>query len=209
MLGIVIACTSGFNLSSEYDNRVELSIDFTEEFDIKDVEEISKSVFEAKNVLKVEYADSFKTGAIIKLKTADEEQIINLEEKLKEKYASFKTEDVENEEDEHNHEQANTIAMETRIPKANVYDLIKIYIKPIIITTILSVLLLAIVFRKLGFIKSVIMPICIIIIVNALYVSAFAILRIPVSEYAIAIWAFIYAFSIVGTTLYLKKKANN
>lgn len=151
----------------------------------------------------IDYSNEFKDGIIITTKSISDEQITELKNKIKAKYSSFNNKTNEENEDEHNHEE--NIISTIDVPNVNIYDLIKIYIKPIIITTIITLVFLAIIFRKSGIVKSVIIPIILILGLNALYISAIAILRIPVSEYIISIGIFVYAISLIITTLYTKK----
>jgi len=90
------------------------------------------------------------------------------------------------------------------MPDVHVNDLVKSYIKPLAITFVITLIALAIIFRKLGIVKSLVIPAIIIIGVNALYISVVSILRIPVNEYAISGFIFVYAMSLIGTALYTK-----
>ncbi len=90
------------------------------------------------------------------------------------------------------------------MPDVHVNDLVKSYIKPLAITFVITLIALAIIFRKLGIVKSLVIPAIIIIGVNALYISVVSILRIPVNEYAISGFIFVYAMSLIGTAWYTK-----
>lgn len=50
------------------------------------------------------------------------------------------------------------------------------------------------------------MPIGLIAAINAIYVSAIAILRLPVNEYIISIGVLVYVISLATPVLYLKSK---
>ena len=71
----------------------------------------------------VSYTDEFNDTVSIRVDSISDEQLSSLKEKLQEKY-SF--EDIEN----------NVIAI--NVPSVNVYDLVKVYIAPMIIALILS-----------------------------------------------------------------------
>lgn len=118
---------------------------------------------------------------MITVKTVTDEQKENLESKLEQKYTSLKLEEQEGEE-AHIHE----IVRVTHMPKINLYDLVKSYIKPVAITLIVSIITLGIFFRKLGIVKGVVLPLCLIILINGTYISSIAITRIPVNEYVIS-----------------------
>lgn len=196
----MIIYTNGFNLSFNYSKSKRLTVAFTESFDLEDVRQIAKEVFNEKE-MKVDYVDDFKDGITVNLKEASSEEIKKFEEKLKEKYTFTGINDHEEVEgEEHNH----TLVQELNIPSVDTLDLVKIYVKPVAITSGLTILLIAIVFRKLGFVKSVLLPVCIILGINAIYISVIAITRIPLSEYTIAVGIFVYTLSLISAVIYEK-----
>lgn len=142
---------------------------------------MAKEIF-GENNYKVEYTNNFEDEVMITVESVTDEQKENLENKLEEKYTSLKTEEYTEGEDVHTHE----IIRVTHMPKVNVYDLVKSYIKPIIISLIASVIVFGIFFRKLGVLKGAVLPILLIILINGVYVSVVAITRIPVNEYVIS-----------------------
>lgn len=95
------------------------------------------------------------------------------------------------------------------MPEIDAHDLVKSYIKPIAITFVITLIVLAIIFRKSGIVKSLVIPAIIIICVNALYISVVSILRIPVNEYVTSGFIFVYAMSLIGTALYTKSISKN
>ncbi|MDE5830436.1 MAG: hypothetical protein K2H53_01805, partial [Clostridia bacterium] len=128
-----------------------------------------------------------------------DEQTKTFEDKLKEKYNSFSK----------NSEKDTNIVEIIDMPSVNAYDLVREYIKPIAITFIITVIILWVLFRKLGWVKALVIPACIIIVINALYISVISILRIPVNEYAISIGLVVYAVSLIGTACYTKIISEN
>ncbi len=95
------------------------------------------------------------------------------------------------------------------MPEIDARDLVKLHIKPIAITFVITLIVLAIMFRKSGMIKALLIPTIVIICVNALYVSIVSILRIPVNEYVASGFIFVYAMSLIGTALYTKTISKN
>lgn len=165
-----------------------------ESFEIKDIEEIAKEVF-GDIEYTVSYKNKFEAGVFINVKEVSDEQISNLENKLIDKY-QFEKEDED-------------IVKVIDMPSVDIYDLIKLYIEPVIITAVVTILFLTIVFRKLGIVKALIVPICLIIGITGIYISGVAILRIPVSEYIIGVGVFVYTMSLVIATLYGKYMKSN
>lgn len=180
-------------MSFELGNVKKLNIHFQEKFELNDIDVIVKEVLENEDY-QVTYANRFEDTAVITVKEISQEQITKIEEKLKEKYSSFS--------------ESENITQLIEVPSAKAIDLVIEYIKPLIITTVAVIILLAILFRKQGILKCFVLPLAFILGINAFYISVIAILRIPVSEYLVAVGMFVYCLSLIGTTLYMKSKAN-
>ncbi len=201
-IGAFIICTNGFNLSTEYGASKKLNIAFRESFELVDVENIAKEVLGEDDIYKIDYLDTFESIVTITAKGATDEEIATLESKLKEKYKTFINE--EDDDEEHDHEDETEFVQVFDIPKVNSFDLVKDYIKPMIITSIVVIAFLAIVFRKLGLLKALGLPIEIVIGVIAAYTSIIAIIRIPLNEYVVAFGIFLYGLSLIIVTIYMK-----
>lgn len=201
VIGAVMAVTMGFNMSSDYGTTRRLVTDYRESFEIADVENIAKDVFKDK-VEKVQFIDRFEAGTMVTVSSCTDEEIETFEAKLKEKYPTFNLkQDTENEEEE-----TNKVVTVIEMPEVSVYDLIKGYIKPLIIVTVTTLVFFAVVFRKFGIVKSALLPALAIIGACAFYVAIVAILRIPVNEYTIGVGLVVYALSLMGTAICLKNK---
>ncbi len=197
-IGAFIGYRNGFNLGKDYEASKKLTIQFAENFEIADIETMAKEVL-GDNIYKVEYLNEFKSDAVITVKDVSDEQVDNLENKLKEKYATFKNE--EEIEESHIHE----IIQVIDVPAIEAYDLVKVYINPIIITAILSIICMIILFYKKGIVKVVVTSLCGVIGIPAVYASAVAILRLPLNEWTISGGILIYMISVFGTMIYLKE----
>lgn len=199
---MVIIVTSGFNLGLEYGKSKRIRVDFKEEFKIEDIENMAKETFENSKI-KVKYTNEFKSGVIILGDNITDEKAEEFEAKLKGKYASFN--DIEgNEENTEETKTENKIVQVISIPNANLYDVVKVYIKPVVIITISCIIIMAVAFRKLGIVKALGIPVASILGINLMYVSTVAILRIPVSEYIISLGVFVYIISLMLSVLFSK-----
>ena len=187
--GLVMIFTKGFNLGDEYGQYTMINIYMTDPSNIEDVRQIADEVIEGD--FTVSYTDEFNDTASIKVKSITDEQVSSLKEKLKAKY-SF--EDVDN----------NVIAI--NVPSANLYDLVKVYIAPIIIALALSLIYFVIAFRKLGIVKALLTPIITVVGIEALYISVIAIFRIAVTEYLIPIGILLFILTLLGNAIYLKSQ---
>ena len=197
MHGIVVCATTGLRQGTNYEASQKIFVEFKENFEKSDIEEISKEIF-GEDKYKVDYIDKFKAGVIISVQDITNEQKENLENKLKEKYTSFK--DEENAE-EHNH---NEILYKIEMAETKSYDIVRDYIKPMIIVAIVTIVFFSVVFRKIGIVKSVVIPAIIILGINALYISIIAITRLPINEYIVTGETFVYGMSLILTCIYTK-----
>lgn len=145
---MIISITSGFNFGFEYGAAKRIRVDFKESFEIEDVKTIAKETFE-NNEFKIDYADDFKSGIVIFAKDLTDEQVSAFENKLKERYTSFLDTVGETE-----GEEEREIISSVDVPDVKLKDILSIYVKPIIITTIVVILFLAIMFIKQGIINS-------------------------------------------------------
>ncbi len=139
------------------------------------------------------YIDEFEDTISIKAKGISDENLENMEKQLKEKYEI--AEDIDN-----------MVVVET--PASSVYDLVKVYILPVIVTFAIALIYYVVAFRKLGIVKALVEPAVTIIVIGALYVSIIAICRIPVNEFTIPLGLLIYLLSLLGETIYLNEERN-
>ena len=188
-VGAVMANTMGFNKSLEYGDYTRILVYMNQKSNLDEINEIIKEVFDGKYELS--YTDEFKDTVSIKAQEISDEQITELENKLKEKY---KFEDNTN------------FMVPLNTASVGIHELIKDYIKPVAISFVIIILYYAIAYRKLGIVESVIEPCLGLIIINCLYVSIIAICRIPVNAYIISLGVFIYIMSILGVTMYMNSK---
>ena len=187
--GIIISITLGFNKGLEYGDFTRITVYMTEANALEDVKTIIEESFNGR--FEIAYTDEFNDTISVKARGISDEQLTEIKNKLVEKY-TFE-------------EEQNNISV-TNTGKVEMYDLIKNYIKPVIISFLIVVLYTSISYRKIGMVKSTLEPLIQIIIINALYVSALAIFRIPINEFTIPLGIFIYVMSILGIIIKLNNK---
>lgn len=190
VIGIIMICTLKFNIGLNYGEYTMLNIYMTTESNLEDVKQIVEENFDGK--YQAEYIDEFCDTVSIKLKDITEEELTNLQNKIKGKY--------EFEEDTQS-------ILVINVPAIRIIDLIKDYISPLIISLVIILIYYGIAFRKLGIYESIFKPALTVIIIGALYVSILAICRIPINEYIIPLGIFIYIISVLGVTLCLSNKS--
>lgn len=191
VVGIVMALTLKFNLSLDYGKYTCLNVYMNQESNLDDVRQIVEENYNGQ--YSVEYTDEFNDTITIKLKDATDDEITQIKDKLTEKY------EFEDETDN---------IIQINVPSIKIYDLIKDYIMPVLLSFVIIIVYFGIIYRKLGIYTAVIEPIITVIIAGALYVSILAICRIPINEYIVPIGIFIYIISVLGNTICLSNKKN-
>ena len=191
--GILMICLKGFNYSLLYSNVKRLNIYMDKEFNIEDVKTITNEVFGDKQV-KVQKANQFGTVVSIVTSEITEEEQNSLIEKINTKYEITLDKETD-------------IAL-MNIPQVRAWDLVKIYVSPLLTITLISIAYMALRFRKNGIIKSLIEPVVSLVLIMALYVSVVAIIRIPVNEFFVILGILIYILTIICNAMRLSKAEN-
>ena len=191
--GILMICLKGFNYSLLYSNVKRLNIYMDKEFNIEDVKTITNEVFGDKQV-KVQKANQFGTVVSIVTSEITEEEQNSLIEKINTKYEITLDKETD-------------IAL-MNIPQVRAWDLVKIYVSPLLTITLISIAYMALRFRKTGIIQSLIEPVVSLVLIMALYVSVVAIIRIPINEFFVILGILIYILTIICNAMRLSKAEN-
>ena len=180
LIGIIIIAICGFNVDYAYKNYYLVDIQIGQEFNINDIENITKEVF-GKQSVEIQKAGVYSDNVVIKVKEISEEQKNTLNTKINEKYSvENKVEDIE----------------VNYIPSYRLRDIIKPYIVPFISVTVVIFAYLAIRFRKLGIAKVLSQVAVLTTIAELLYISIIAITRYPINRVVLPIGIVIYMIII-------------
>lgn len=180
LAGISVICTTGFNLSLMYSNNKRIDVYIGKDFSLGDIKVIADEIFEGNKVLQTsELIDDY---ASVTVKDASEEQVNNFKTKISEKYNVS--------------EELQSIKT-TEVPSVNVIDVMKPYIFPIILVTLIATMYLAIRFREKNALKVCAKVISSLIIIEAVYLSIIAITRIPFNDLIMPIGLLIYIISLM------------
>lgn len=161
--GIVVVALKGINVSLVFQQHESISLLIGKQININEIQEICNEVFKNKKVVlkKVELFDD--SVSIIAQSITDEEKS-NLIQKVNEKYSTeFKVEDI-------------TIE---KISNVRVRDMVRPYILPIIISTVLIIIYMIIIFKNQKFVKIIGKIFEIILLTELALASIIAISRIP------------------------------
>lgn len=199
--GIAVVCTLGFEFDLNYSANKQISVYLGKEFEIKDIENIVKEVTGQKRVI-VQKVELYEDMASIKVKDITDEQVKQLNDKINEKY------ELQNklEEDLVVNENANVRGR----------SLIKPYIMPISISFVLVIVYFMIymvinykVGKKLNITKSLTKIVLAIVLVEAIYMSLIAIIRVPINRLTIPVAIAIYIVTTIIAMYKLEKKYRN
>lgn len=195
MIGAIVVAIMGFKFGAIYQShkRIEISID--KEYSVEDVTNIVKEVLPDEKVIKQDVENFDKDIAFI-VKNISKEQIKSLQEKINEKYELKDAKD--------------TVSV-VSVPHTKLSDIMKPYVKPLVISTIIIFIYLMIRFRKLGIANIALLTSLTTIRSQALYFSILAICRIPISKLTMPISLLIYIIivSLIAIKLgVMEKKVN-
>ena len=194
IVGITITAIMGLNVDVIYKTHEEVRVHIGKETNIKEIEAIAKEVFENKKIV-VSNIEEFNDLFLIKVESCSEEEIENLKQKVAEKY------EIEDKE---------TIITKNQIPNLRLRDLIKPYIMPeyympLLVSTALILVFMAVRFKNLGSIKVCIQTVLMIGIAELLLFSIIAITRYPVNRYVIPAGLVVYTGTIIITNMQFMK----
>lgn len=191
--GVIITATIGFNVGTKYSETTQISIKIGKEFDIKDVKTITNEVFKNQNV-QIQYVELYKDMVQITVKEASEEQIKTLNDKVNEKY------EITNELSD---------VLITRQANVKLRDIIKPYIMPIAIVSVITIIYTMIAFRKIGIWQVLYNTLMNMVAPQAILASFYAVTRLPINRLTEVIAILIFITSIVLNIILLNKEKEN
>lgn len=188
--GIVVVALKGFNVSLILEQHEAINVIVGKEININDIKQICGEVFKDKKVVLREI-DYFKDSININVESVTDEEKNELIKKINEKYGvELKVEDL------------NVIS----ISNVRIRDLIRPYIKPVIISVVLIIAYLVIRFRKENSLKLLGKLFGIIILTESVIASVIAITRIPITSIIINLMTVV---AVIELLVYINKLENN
>ena len=192
--GAVVVTIKGFNFDLKYELTDQVEMYIGKEFNNNDIKQIAKEVLQTDRVT-VQKVEMFEDMVMITAYNITEDQKNMMVEKIKEKY---ELQDIE----------ASDIVVNT-VPHTRARDIMKPYVIPMAITAIVTIIYLAIRFRKLGVAKIIGKTIAILMLTQLVLWSIFAIVGIPIGRFTIPLMLLIYIISMLGMTLTWEKELDN
>lgn len=183
--GIAIIATKGLNFGLEYQNSQKVELHLGKKVENKDIEKITKEIFGNQEVI-IEKIEVYEEDVSVTAAKITEEQKVQLITKINETFGI----EIKNEE----------IKVED-VSNVRGRDIIKPYVVPFMIVTLIILVYFMIRFYKLNSLKILAQTILVIVISQALLLSVIAIVRIPVGYITIPLVLFVYIISILAMTI--------
>lgn len=190
VIGIIMTFTVGLNFELKYQNAQKVQLFIGTEFNISDIKQITDEIFPEQEVI-IQKAREYEDVVNITTKEITEEQKNNIIAKINEKYGL---------------EDENGDIHIVTIPHERGRDIIKPYIIPFTIATLIIVAYMAIKYRKQGAIKVILKSVLTIIIMQITLLSIMAITRIPIGRVTIPLVLIVYILTLLGLTNYFEKR---
>lgn len=179
VVGTIIIFTKGLAYELKYQDSKKIEINLGKEFKEKEINEITKEVFGSQSVM-VQAIEVYKDAVSITTTEITEEQKAEIITKVNEKYGlELKFEDV-------------TIE---NISHTRGRDIIKPYIQPFTIVTIIILVYLVIRYNKLNVLEVLIQSIGIIFLAQLILLGIMAITRMPIGIFTIPTVLVVYVIS--------------
>ena len=188
--GLVVTFTVGFNFELKMQDAKKVELYLQKSFEISDIKNITNEVMLDQDVM-IQKVEVFEDSVSIVAKDITEEQKQQLIEKVNEKYQTEIS--------------ADSIEI-VNIPNTRGRDLIKPYIIPFAISSVLILTYMAIKYRKLGSLKTALKVVVTIIVSQALLFSLIAITRYPIGRLTIPMVIAVYLFTLLVITTKLEKQ---
>lgn len=190
IVGAVITATIGLNFDFRLQETKRIQLYLGKDFEIEDIKNIAKEVLENQEVM-VQKVEVYEDSVCITAKEITEEQKQNLVNKVNEKYELEISAD------------STEIAS---VPNLRGRDMVKPYIVPFIVSTAIILIYMAVRYRKLGVIKTILKVIGISIVAEATLLALIAITRIPVGRLTIPMVITVYLLTLIGLTTKFEKR---
>lgn len=193
LAGFVCIWLYRLNFTVSYAENVRLDVYIGKDYQIEEVKQIAKEVFPDQR-LQFQKIETFNDAIAITTDQATEEQVNTLKQKMKEKYT------IEEE----------SFLVKTQVPHLRGRDLIKPYLVPTAIITLLIIGYAGVRYMKLGAMATMFWLGIRLVVTQLVYLAIIGIFRLPIGNYtmpiAIAIYLITAMITITGYQNRLERK---
>ncbi len=190
IVGAIIISTVGLNYDLRHQKTKKIELYLGKKFETSDIREITNEVIPNTPVL-IQKVEVYEDSVSIIAKEITEEQKQNLVNKINEKYGTEISVD------------------ETEIkivPNTRGRDLVKPYILPFSIATIIILVYFCVRFIKIGSLKTLLKTIITLVVSQVVLLSIIAIFRIPVGRLTMPIVIIVYLLTLLLLTTKFEKQ---
>lgn len=189
--GIIFLAVKGFNKGIIYDSATRIECYIPSGYEKADIENITNETFSNKNV-KVQDIEKLNQIVSIKIKDYSEEELENFKTKISEKYEIDKDK---------------LEIYEIKIPTTRISTIVKPYVLPVSIVTVLSLVYIALRnIKSKEAVKKVIKVALTLVLVAGIYFSILVIAQIPINEYTMPIALMLYVLTLLIEVIKLNKE---
>ena len=185
ILGIIATVVWRTNFSLEYKEHITISVNLDKVYDEKEVKDLIKGVLGNKKIL-FRKIETFNDAFLVDVEEISDEEVASLEKALKEKY------EITDE---------TSILETTKVGHVRFRDIVKPYIIPTIIATLIIFAYVAIRYLNLGIFNIVFTLLIRLIVSEGVLFSIYEIARIPVGGYFVMLVMAVYITVITLTVI--------
>lgn len=189
IIGMIVTFTVGLNFDLKYQKAKTIQLYLGKDFEITDMKQITNEILPNQTVI-IQKVEVYEDTVSILAKDITEEQKANIINKVNEKYGTeLKAESTDI----------------STVPHTRGRDIIKPYMVPFMIATIIILVYMVIRYYKLGMIKVILETIIVILGTQAILLSIMAITRISIGRITIPMVLVVYILSLLGLTTYFER----
>ena len=190
IVGIIITAIFGFNFELLYQDTKKVELYLNKEFKISDIKQITNEVLNNKNVI-IQKVEVFEDSVSIIAKDISDEEKNNLVTKINEKYGTdLKSDNIKI----------------LSIPHTRGRDIVKPYLLPYLIATLIIIVYMAIRYIKINSLKAILKLIVSLILAQGVLFSLISITRLPISRITMPISIVVYILTLLFVTNNLEKE---
>ena len=187
--GIAVILTIGLNFDIRYQEAKKIQLYLQKDFEISDIKQITDEVLPNQPVM-LQKVEVFEDMVNIVAKDITEEQKTSIINKANEKYGTELT--------------AESVEI-ISVPNTRGRDIVRPYIIPFGVATIIILVYMMIRYYKVGMIKTLFKTVLVLVMAQAVLLSVMAVARIPIGRVTIPLVLAVYLLSLVGLTTCFEK----
>lgn len=188
--GIAVTIISGFNFDLRYEDAKRIELGIGSKINEDEIMQIAKEVLGENTEIVLQKIEVFEDAVSIMAKDITEEQRDNIVSKVNEKYRiELTTDDVP----------IITVA------HTRGRDIIKPYVVPFSIATLIILVYMMIRYYKLGSLNVLAKTLGLVILMQVVLFSIMAITRIPIGRLTVPLVLTVYILTLIGCTSYFEK----